>query len=83
MFYDDHGEEARRWSSTSCFLHLGASVSFIDRLRIAANLPIAALVTGDVRRHRSARRVRLAEGGELGDLRISADVRLFGKYRGL
>lgn len=60
------------------FVHAGASLVLVDRLRLGANLPIGVYQTGD--------RVTLGNqtfnppGSAIGDLRLSADIRLIGKY---
>jgi OOP family OmpA-OmpF porin len=81
VFYDRDGKEASALVKHQLFVHVGASVSFVDRIRLAANLPVAALVKGNPGSI-GGQQYDVAEGGQLGDLRVSADVRLFGKYRG-
>jgi OOP family OmpA-OmpF porin len=77
---DPAGRELGQLVEHQLFLHLGGSVVLWSRLRLAANLPIAAAVRGDG--VAAAPQYRVSEGGALGDLRLSADVRLFGRYRG-
>lgn len=81
VFYDQNGDPAQALVQHQLFLHLGAAVVFAERLRLAANLPIAALVKGQGGTIGTTP-YTIAEGGELGDLRIAADVRLAGEYRG-
>jgi OOP family OmpA-OmpF porin len=82
VFYDANGDEARSLVRHQLFVHVGGSLVLWDRLRVAANLPIAAMVKG---REGTVDNTdySVAQGGNIGDLRLSADVRLFGKYRGL
>jgi OOP family OmpA-OmpF porin len=81
VFYDQNGNEAQALVKRQLFLHLGASLVLFDRLRVGINLPVAALVQGE---SGSVGDVTydVAEGGQIGDLRFSADVRLLGAYRG-
>jgi OOP family OmpA-OmpF porin len=81
VFYDRDGNEARALVKRQLFLHVGASLVLFDRLRLGINLPVAAMVQGESGAVGNVR-YDVAEGGQLGDLRFSADVRLFGTYRG-
>ncbi|MEY4583003.1 MAG: hypothetical protein RL701_7706 [Pseudomonadota bacterium] len=61
------------------FAHLGASVVLLDRLRLGLNLPVALVTDGD--RVRVGTTVYAAESGaSLGDIRLGADLRLYGRY---
>jgi OOP family OmpA-OmpF porin len=82
VFYDRDGNEAAAFVESQLFLHFGASVALWERLRLGVNLPVAAIVKGAEGSIEGVE-YQLAEGGQLGDLRMSADVRLFGQYRGL
>lgn len=81
VFYDENGQEAGSFVEHQMFLHLGASVALWNRLRLGINLPVAAAVKGTSGMIDGVQ-YNLAEGGQIGDLRVSADLRLFGKYRG-
>jgi OmpA-OmpF porin, OOP family len=63
------------------FLHPGASINVIERLRFAFDLPIAVYQHGS-----TATLAGVTYSGPnqpaLGDLRLDADVRLFGEYGG-
>jgi outer membrane protein OmpA-like peptidoglycan-associated protein len=82
VFYDQNGKEAAAFVEHQLFLHFGASIALWDRVRFAVNLPVAAAVKGTSGSIDGVQ-YNLAEGGQLGDLRLSADVRLFGHYRGV
>ncbi|HEY6881288.1 MAG TPA: OmpA family protein [Polyangiales bacterium] len=81
VIYDAAGKEVGPLIEHQLFLHLGASLVLWDRLRLAASLPFSPLVSANdslVGRER----YNVNSGASLGDLRLSADVRLFGRYRG-
>jgi len=61
------------------FAHSGASLILRDRLRLAFNLPVALYQAGDDLSHVTAE-VRAPHGASLGDLRLSADLRVLGLY---
>ena len=82
MFYDANGNEVRPLVSDQLFLHLGGSLVLWERLRVAANLPIAAVVDGNSGTA-GATQFSTSNGASIGDLRLSADVRLFGTYGSL
>jgi outer membrane protein OmpA-like peptidoglycan-associated protein len=82
VFRDENGKEQQALIKHQLFIHLGASLLLWERLRLAADLPIAALVDGQPG-VLNGQLYDVDKGAALGDLRISADVRVFGKYRGL
>jgi OOP family OmpA-OmpF porin len=81
VFYDEDGNEVEALVEHQLFLHVGASMALWQRLRLGVNLPVAAVVEGNPG-NIGTQSYGLAEGGDLGDLRLSLDLRLFGKYRG-
>jgi OmpA-OmpF porin, OOP family len=81
VFYDVDGNPAQALVEHQLFVHVGMSLVLGETLRLAANLPIAALVAGQSGTIGTTQ-YTIAEGGELGDLRLSADVLLVGEYRG-
>jgi OmpA-OmpF porin, OOP family len=81
VFYDENGDEVEALIEHQLFVHLGGSISLWQRLRLGVNLPVAAVVEGNPG-NIGPEMYQLSEGGDLGDLRVSADLRLFGKYRG-
>lgn len=58
--------------------HLGASVVLIDRVRLAASLPVVLVADGAAGRL-GGTELEAPRGGAAGDLRLAADVRLFGQ----
>jgi outer membrane protein OmpA-like peptidoglycan-associated protein len=81
VFYDADGKEAQALVEHQLYLHVGGSLVLWDRFRLGINLPVAALVKGQPG-NIGGTYYGVAEGGALGDLRISGDLRLFGRYRG-
>lgn len=82
VFRNEAGKEVRALVEHQLYLHIGASLMLWQRLRLAADLPVALYVDGNAGPI-NGRLYDVDRGAALGDLRISADVRLFGKYRGL
>ncbi|HVW26412.1 MAG TPA: hypothetical protein VHC69_13680, partial [Polyangiaceae bacterium] len=80
VFYDANGNEIRPLIRHQLFLHVGAALNLWSRLRIAANLPVAVVNEGASGTVNGALYAP-ATGPHLGDLRLSADLRLFGEYR--
>ena len=62
------------------FVHVGGSLSLAERIRISADLPIAAYQTGQTLVSNGT--TFNAPESALGDLRLSGDLRLFGRYGG-
>ncbi len=61
------------------YLHLGASLVLVDRLRLGASLPIAVLQDGNDKIVGNQLYVAPTDGG-VGDLRFALDLRLVGEY---
>lgn len=81
VLYDLAGEEQTIIVRHQLFLHLGGSVVLWNRLRLAANVPIAARTVGeDARIGRET--ISPVTGTSLGDVRLGADLRLAGDYGG-
>ena len=80
VFYDKDGNEVHALIQNQLFLHVGASMVLWERLRLGVNLPIAAVVDGNGGTLTTARCSTPTNGANIGDLRLSADVRLFGEY---
>lgn len=79
--YDKDGNVTKEIVGEQIFLHVGGSVVFWDRLRVAANLPIAIYETGDTGTLASNNTTYPAPGGAgIGDLRLSGDFRFLGTY---
>ncbi len=64
------------------FLHAGGALVIADRLRLAFSLPIALTEGGTSTVHAGQSYVA-PDGAGVGDLRLAADVRLYGTYGGL
>jgi len=82
VFYDANGNEVRPLIKHQLFLHLGAAINLADSLRIAVNLPVAVVDKGEAGSIGAAQFVP-KNGAQVGDLRASADLRLFGHYRSI
>ncbi len=81
VFYDANGKEVDTLVKHQLFLHAGASLVLADRLRLSVNLPFAPLVKGN-NGLAGVQQYSVNQGAAIGDVRLSADVRLFGEYRG-
>jgi OmpA-OmpF porin, OOP family len=80
VLYDRDGEELKSVIENQLFVHLGGSVIVADRLRLGVSLPILAYQSGESATLAGQTFVA-SEGAAVGDLRLSADVRILGKYR--
>jgi OmpA-OmpF porin, OOP family len=79
VIYDTAGNEVSAVVSDQLALHVGGAVVLFDRLRLGVSLPLFVVNEGTPGELRG-RTYRLDEGFAVGDLRLSADVRLFGSY---
>lgn len=61
-------------------LHPGASLVLMDRLRVAVDIPVQAYADGRGATVAGSTVAPPASGASLGDIRLAADVRLFGTY---
>jgi OmpA-OmpF porin, OOP family len=61
-------------------VHPGASVMVDDRYRLAVSLPVVLYQRGDEEVRQFSQAASAPEGAGLGDLRLSADLRLIGRY---
>ena len=79
VVYGTDGNERAAIVSSQFFLHAGGSLVLGDRLRVGFNLPMALANSGD---NAVINGQRLSGPGHaaLGDMRFSADLRLFGVY---
>ena len=80
LYNEDHSERASLLQE-QLVLHLGGSVVLWNRLRLGASLPIALYQSGD---DAVAGTTTFAAptSTAVGDLRLAADIRLFGQHRG-
>lgn len=81
VFYDLDGNEKSVIVRHQAFVHVGGSVVLWDRLRLSANVPIAARTVGEHARI-GLENIDPTTGTSLGDVRLGADVRLVGVYGG-
>lgn len=81
VIYDQNGDEVAPLVEHQLFLHAGVSLVLWERLRVAANLPFTPFVRGESALV-GVQSYTVDEGVALGDLRLSADVRLFGRHYG-
>lgn len=65
--------------SRAVYVHVGAAFTMFDRLRIGVSLPVAVNQAGTSRTV-GTRVFRSPDQGGIGDLRVAADLRLFGEY---
>jgi OmpA-OmpF porin, OOP family len=79
VLYDEQGNETAVIIKDQVFTHVGASLVLAERLRLAANLPIALVSNGSSVPYEDTT-LSAASGPALGDMRVSADLRLFGRY---
>jgi OOP family OmpA-OmpF porin len=79
VIYNADGSVRDKPVHYSLILHPGASVVLWDRLRLGFDLPIAAYQQGDTGTVGGVSYVGVGQAG-IGDLRLSADVRLLGQY---
>jgi OOP family OmpA-OmpF porin len=83
VLFNSDGSERTAIVQDQLFLHAGASIVFLDRLRFAANLPIALFQDGNpATLVTPTGTTTLTPPGKaaLGDLRLDADLRLFGTH---
>jgi outer membrane protein OmpA-like peptidoglycan-associated protein len=75
------GSENTSIISDQLFVHIGGSIVFLSRFRVGVSLPVLLTqdgsATGGVV---NGQRVVGSTSGGIGDLRLGADVRLFGNY---
>lgn len=64
-------------------MHAGASLVLLDRLRLGLDIPIQAFVDGRAATLGTQTIPSPGDEASLGDIRLAADVRLFGQYGGV
>ncbi len=77
--YNPDGTIRSKIVAEQVFVHVGASMVFLDRFRIALNLPVAVYENGDPGALNGVA-YSPPSSFSVGDLRISGDLRLFGVY---
>ncbi len=79
VIYDGDGDEVSAVVEHQVYGHLALGTTLWDRLRVAALLPVGIWTAGEGSAMGSAD-FSMDDGAALGDLRLGADVRLFGEY---
>ncbi len=83
VVYDLAGVERSAIVRHQLFTHVGGSIVLAERLRVGLNLPVAAYQDGEssiLAVDGVSERFRPADKPAIGDVRLAADVRLFGAY---
>jgi outer membrane protein OmpA-like peptidoglycan-associated protein len=80
VVYDEDGDEVAAIIEDQLFIHLGGNVTLFDRLRLGLSLPLAVYQNGD-QVVLDGTAFGANDDPTNGDLRLSADVRILGKYR--
>ncbi|MET0591460.1 MAG: OmpA family protein [Polyangiaceae bacterium] len=78
VLYGQDGKERQSLIEDQIFFHVGGGIILADRLRLAVNLPVAAKQSGRSAGTNST--IATPNDASVGDLRLGADVRLFGEY---
>ena len=77
--YDAEGEEIGAIVESQLFAHVGGGVILWDRLRLALNVPIALVTSGESVAINGGM-FEAQDGASFGDIRLGADVRLLGEH---
>ncbi|MGE5784644.1 MAG: thrombospondin type 3 repeat-containing protein, partial [Myxococcales bacterium] len=77
--YDSNGDYYRAPVKNQVYLHAGAALTLVDRVRFALNMPFLVSNFGTPATVDGIR-YQTREKPALGDLRVGVDVRLFGEY---
>jgi len=77
---DASGNERDAVVQNQFFVHAGASLVLWDRVRASLSLPILAFTNGTTAAANGETLAKPSSSAAIGDLRIGADVRLFGEY---
>jgi outer membrane protein OmpA-like peptidoglycan-associated protein len=80
VVYDASGDQTAAIVENQLYAHLGGGIRLWDRVRFAANLPIALWQSGETGTL-DGEMLSSTNDTALGDLRLAADVRLIGNYR--
>jgi OOP family OmpA-OmpF porin len=79
VIYDGAGNEIQALLKDQVYAYVGASIVWLDRIRLGATFPLVLVSTSDGALD-GAPTVPVTSGATLGDLRLSADVRILGEY---
>lgn len=77
---DADGDFERSVVRNQFVLHLGGSLVISERIRVGLNVPIQAYADGNAITIGDTTFAPPSNKGSLGDIRLAADVRLFGEY---
>ncbi|MEO7110353.1 MAG: thrombospondin type 3 repeat-containing protein, partial [Polyangiaceae bacterium] len=80
VIYDGNGNIRESVVRNQFILHAGAAFVFLNRFRIAADMPFQIFADGHQGSLNGVTYFPPANDQALGDLRLSADARLFGEY---
>src|SRR5688572_18028686 len=80
VLYDAQGNEVQALLRDQLYAYLGASVVLWDRVRVGASFPLVLMSDGDAAQP-GAPTLPVSSGTNVGDLRLGADVRVFGEHR--
>ena len=80
VLYNPDGSERASIVEHQFFVHAGGSIVLWDRVRAAFNIPMALYQTGDAPVTRDGTRRFRSPETSFGDVRLAADVRLFGEH---
>jgi OOP family OmpA-OmpF porin len=78
VLYAPDGSAKQSLIEDQIFFHVGGGIILAQRLRLAVNLPIAVKQSG--RSAGAGSTIATPNDASVGDLRLGADVRLFGEY---
>lgn len=81
VLFDERGNEVQALLRDQFYAYLGASVVLWERARVGASFPLVLLSEGDAAQP-GAPTLPVSSGTNVGDLRLGADVRVFGENRG-
>ena len=82
VIYDRDGSVRSAIVDHDVLVHAGASIVFAERLRLGASLPLQLYTTGDAGSLNGVAYASPKNAQGIGDLRLSADLRLLGDYAG-
>lgn len=80
VVYDSRGNERLALARHQLFAHIGAAVVLFDRVRLGAELPVAVYQDGEAAVV-GGEALSAATAPAFGDLRLTADVRVAGRYK--
>jgi OOP family OmpA-OmpF porin len=81
VLYAPNGDEEKAVIQNQFFAHLGADVLIANRLRLGVNVPIAVYQSGEDATIGTTT-FKSNSATTIGDIRLAADLRLIGEYRG-